>query len=100
MERTTQPRRYRLASDASLTYRHWGDEAVLFDDATGATHRLASAPLALLEALRTAGRPLTFAGLVESAFPAISPIADDERAHIDETLEALERAGLIAISRN
>jgi len=43
---------WRLKSGQSLRYRCWDDEAVLYNDLSGATHLLGPAALCVLEALR------------------------------------------------
>ncbi|MFC0250937.1 HPr-rel-A system PqqD family peptide chaperone [Massilia consociata] len=43
---------WRVIHGQSLLYRRWDDEAVLYNDLSGATHLLGPAALCLLEALR------------------------------------------------
>lgn len=43
---------WRVIPGQSLRYRRWDDEAVLYNDLSGATHLLGPAALCLLEALR------------------------------------------------
>lgn len=43
---------WRLMDGQSLRYRVWDDEAVLYNDLSGATHLLGPAALCVLEALR------------------------------------------------
>jgi PqqD family protein of HPr-rel-A system len=43
---------WRLMDGQSLRYRCWDDEAVLYNDLSGATHLLGPAALCVLEALR------------------------------------------------
>jgi len=43
---------WRLKSGQSLRYRCWDEEAVLYNDLSGATHLLGPAALCLLDALR------------------------------------------------
>lgn len=45
---------WRVIPGQSLRYRQWEDEAVLYNDLSGATHLLGPAALCLLEALRAA----------------------------------------------
>jgi len=45
---------WRVIPGQSLRYRQWDDEAVLYNDLSGATHLLGPAALCLLDALRAA----------------------------------------------
>lgn len=44
--------RWRVIPGQALVYRCWDDDAVLYNDLSGATHLLGPAALCLLEALR------------------------------------------------
>lgn len=43
---------WRVIPGQALVYRCWDDEAVLYNDLSGATHLLGAAAICLLEALR------------------------------------------------
>ena len=50
---------WRLIDGQVLRYRVWDDEAVLYNDLSGATHLLGPAALCVLEALRSGPAPAT-----------------------------------------
>lgn len=68
---------WRLIPGQSLLHRCWGDEAVIYNDVSGATHLLDAGALELLQALRD--------GTVEA-----SELAEPEILEMLEQLEALQ----------
>jgi PqqD family protein of HPr-rel-A system len=82
-----------MAAPEALACREWDDESVVYDDRSGATHRLGAGATLLLQALRRSGA-MTTEALLRVAFAASDP-GDDVRAIVEETIAELERLGLI-----
>jgi PqqD family protein of HPr-rel-A system len=79
------PAVWRLMKGQSLRYHCWDDEAVLYNDLSGATHLLGPAALCVLEALRPG--PASAATLASSLLREFE--LDD--AALDGELEVLLR---------
>jgi PqqD family protein of HPr-rel-A system len=54
---------WRVIPGQSLVYRCWDDEAVLYNDLSGATHLLGPAALCVLDALRAGPAPAALLAL-------------------------------------
>lgn len=80
---------WRLAPDAGLQLRFWGDECVLFHGASGDTHRLPEVVGQLLERL--------------AALPMAAPqLSHDINLHEDDVaaaLQELSRLGIVEVAR-
>ena len=74
---------WRLVNGQSLRYRCWDDEAVLYNDLSGATHLLGPAALCVLDALRLA--PASAAARASSLLDTF----DTDAATLGDELEAL-----------
>lgn len=82
---------WRLIPGQLLHYRRWDDDAVLYNDLSGATHLVGPAALCLLEALRpgpAADAALSAALLEEfeidaSSLPKVLPSLLDSLARLD-----------------
>lgn len=93
---------WRVIPGQLLVYRCWDDEAVLYNDLSGATHLLGPAALCLLQALRAG--PLDEAALGtalleefeigdDGADPAT--LSDELAAELAELLDDLARLDLV-----
>lgn len=84
---------WRLMNGQSLRYRCWDDEAVLYNDLSGATHLLGPAALCVLEALRAG--PASMATLASRLLDEFE--IDDESlgAELDALLGELSGLSLI-----
>lgn len=83
---------WRVVSGQALVYRCWDDEAVLYNDLSGATHLLGPAALCVLEALRTGPVPVAaLASRLSKEFD-LGGEADEELAAL---LAELARLSLI-----
>lgn len=74
---------WRLIPGQLLNYRCWDDEAVLYNDLSGATHLLGSAALCILETLRCGPARNTVLSAALLAEFEIEP------SHLDEELAGL-----------
>lgn len=84
----------RWRSISGLERREWDGEAVVYDDASGDTHKLAPFPTAILAILQA--HPATAHELCDE----LAPLVDVEAAgsllgHVSGALTELERLGLI-----
>ncbi|RZJ85217.1 MAG: HPr-rel-A system PqqD family peptide chaperone [Massilia sp.] len=84
---------WRLMSGQLLAYRCWDDEALLYNDLSGATHLLGPAALCVLEALRTG--PAAVAALAASLRNEFDVDQDSLGEELDALLGALARLSLI-----
>lgn len=87
---------WRVIPGQSLVYRRWGEEAVLYNDLSGATHLLGAAALCLLEALRVAPAStemLTMALLAE--YDESDLDIDSVGQEISSVLDSLARLSLV-----
>lgn len=84
---------WRLIEGQSLRYRVWDDEAVLYNDLSGATHLLGPAALCVLEALRHG--PASMAALASRLLDEFE--IDDAAigAELAALLDELSRLGLV-----
>lgn len=84
---------WRVVPGQSLVYRCWDDEAVLYNDLSGATHLLGSAALCVLEALRPGPAPTAvLASRLREEFDIGGETLDEELAAL---LAELARLSLI-----
>lgn len=84
---------WRVIPGQSLRYRQWDDEAVLYNDLSGATHLLGPAALCLLETLRAApGDEAALAAGLRASFEVDDETLADELAGL---LDGLARLDLI-----
>lgn len=86
---------WRISSPGAVSWREWGGEAVLYDDRTGATHRLGVAASSVWQTLAGAAGgadDVTIAQALEFAGLADSGSAPDLVATV---LDELERRGLV-----
>jgi PqqD family protein of HPr-rel-A system len=88
------PRVWRLIDEALPAWRAWGEEVVVYNDATGDTHRLDATMALAFHALREG--PIGPASLSGRLAPALGPGTDDELAEAAHSilahLEQLELA--------
>ena len=84
---------WRLIDGQSLAYRCWDDEALLYNDLSGATHLLGPAALCLLESLRAG--PVSSAALASTLRAEFD--IDDQTigAELEALLGELSRLSLI-----
>jgi PqqD family protein of HPr-rel-A system len=82
---------WHLAPGQTLRHRVWDDEAVVYNDLTGDTHRLDAAALEVLLALQAG--PHTLPTLCQAL--EIDAPGDDIFAEIGDTLSALARIALV-----
>lgn len=88
-------RRWLATSAATLTWRHWDEEFVFFDAASGATHLLDAGAAGVLIDLAAAPDGLDLRGLLGlSEAEYAEPAASEEIAALQDVLTALEQAGL------
>lgn len=84
---------WRLLGGQSLLHRCWDDEAVLYNDLSGATHLLGPAALCVLEALRPGPAALaTLASRLRTEFDIDDESLGDE---LDALLGELARLSLV-----
>ena len=84
----------RWRSTPGLERRDWDGEAVVYDDASGDTHRLAPLPAAILAVLQT--HPATAYELCDRLAPDVEGVAAGSLlGHVSSALTELERLGLI-----
>ena len=84
---------WRLA--AAFVFRDWDGEVVLFDERSGATHRLGAGPTLLFMALHESAEPLSIEALM-GAVAAQSRVAEVElRGTVMAAVTTLERLRLI-----
>ncbi|QOY94690.1 HPr-rel-A system PqqD family peptide chaperone [Massilia sp. UMI-21] len=82
---------WRVIPGQSLRYRQWEDEAVLYNDVSGATHLLGAAALCLLEALRPApGNAMSLSAALRDAFEVDEDALADELAILLDDLVRLD----------
>lgn len=82
---------WRVIPGQSLLYRRWDDEAVLYNDLSGASHLVGAAALCLLEALRpgpASGTALSTALLAE--FDIDPSVLSNELASLLDSLARLD----------
>lgn len=84
---------WQLMRGQSLVYRCWDDEAVLYNDLSGATHLLGPAALCVLEALRPG--PAVVAALAASLQNEFDVDQDSLAGELDALLGELARLSLI-----
>lgn len=84
---------WRLIEGQALRYRVWDDEAVLYNDLSGATHLLGPAALCLLEALRPG--PASTAALAAGLLNEFEIDGASIDAELDALLDELSRLSLI-----
>ncbi len=85
---------WRAASRAPLSWRQWGDEAVVFHPDSGDTHLLDALAAEILRRLESA--PASRAALLEhlSRRPR-PPVANDLEEAVTSVLQVFEEVGLI-----
>lgn len=84
---------WRLVKGQCLRYRCWDDEAVLYNDLSGATHLLGPAALCLLDALRPG--PASTAALASRLLDDFDLDDDALGAELEALLGELSQLGLI-----
>lgn len=84
---------WRLIEGQSLRYRCWDEEAVLYNDLSGATHLLGPAALCVLEALRPG--PASRAALASRLLDEFEIDEAGIGAELDTLLDELSRLSLI-----
>ena len=84
---------WRLMNGQSLRYRCWDDEAVLYNDLSGATHLLGPAALCVLEALRPG--PASAATLASSLLREFELDDDALDGELEVLLRELSQLSLI-----
>lgn len=84
---------WRVIPGQTLVYRCWDDEAVLYNDLSGATHLLGPAGVCLLEALRTG--PADEAALAAALLVEFDIDADFLAEELASVLDSLARLDLI-----
>lgn len=82
---------WRVIPGQLLVYRCWDDEAVLYNDLSGATHLLGPAALCVLEALRSGPAPNAALGAALLAeFDIDDSLLSDELAGLLDSLARLD----------
>ena len=84
---------WRVADGQSLAYRCWDDEAVLYNDLSGATHLLGPAALCLLETLRPG--PASAAALASRLLEEFDIDGEDLGPGLEALLDELSRLYLV-----
>lgn len=84
---------WRLIEGQSLRYRCWDNEAVLYNDLSGATHLLGPAALCVLEALRSG--PLSVTALAPRLLDEFDIHEESLDAELDSLLDQLSQLSLI-----
>jgi PqqD family protein of HPr-rel-A system len=84
---------WRVIPGQSLVYRCWDDDAVLYNDLSGATHLLGPAALSLLEILRAG--PAGEAALAEALLAEFEIDASALPEELASVLDSLARLDLI-----
>lgn len=84
---------WRVIPGQSLRYRRWDDEAVLYNDLSGATHLLGPAALCLLEAMRPG--PVSDAALSAALLAEFEVEASELPHELTWLLDSLARLNLI-----
>lgn len=84
---------WRVISGQSLVYRCWDDEAVLYNDLSGATHLIGPVAICLLEALRAGPAPAS--DLASAVLAEFEIEADPLAAELETLLGELSGLGLI-----
>jgi PqqD family protein of HPr-rel-A system len=84
---------YRLTSPGGLLWREWDGETVVFNPASGNTHRLPAAAAEMLRALTA--RPSTSAELVADLAALLPEQRDELGTWVSALLDEFERAGLV-----
>ncbi|MEH6433581.1 HPr-rel-A system PqqD family peptide chaperone [Massilia sp. DD77] len=86
---------WRVVPGQKLAWREWDDEAVVFNDLSGATHMLSLVAVEVLDLLRAAPRGAAdlAALLTDPASP--DPDADHVREEVDALLRSLAHLYLI-----
>ena len=84
---------WRLIKGQSLRYRVWDDEAVLYNDISGATHLLGPAALCVLDTLRPGPAPM--AALAARLLEEFEIDDASIGAELDALLDELSQLSLI-----
>ena len=84
---------WRVIPRQTLVYRCWDDDAVLYNDLTGATHLLGPAALCVLDTLRAA--PADTSALSCAILAEFDIDADSLAGELAFVLESLARLDLI-----
>lgn len=94
-QNATRTARWRVVSPDRLTPRHWGEETILFNQASGQTHYLNQLAWEVLSRLMRGG-PLTWEALIASLADCCEPeLLDRSAPAISALLEELDSLGLI-----
>lgn len=86
---------WRVIPEQALTSRCWGDETVLYNDLSGATHLLGAAAMCLLDTLREG--PAGEAALCRALLAEFDIDPDDLPQQLDSLLADLARLDLIEL---
>ncbi|MCC2973063.1 HPr-rel-A system PqqD family peptide chaperone [Massilia sp. IC2-476] len=84
---------WRVIPGQSLRWREWDDEAVLFNELSGATHHLGTAALCVLEVLRDG--PAGQDALADSLRAAFNVDETELPDQLAELLDSLVRLDLV-----
>ena len=84
---------WRVIPGQALVYRCWDDDAVLYNDLTGATHLLGPAALCVLDTLRAA--PADTSALSRAILAEFDVDADLLAEELSSVLDSLVRLDLI-----
>lgn len=84
---------YALTSPSGLLYREWDGEAVVFNPASGSTHRLPGAAAVVLRWLEA--QPADLDGLVSGLADVVPDMHEQLRPWLSALLAECERAGLV-----
>jgi len=84
---------YRLTSPKGLLWRDWGDDAVVYNPASGNTHRLPAPAAHVLRSLQA--QPASVDDLVAELTAWVPERQSDLRAWVSALLGELERVGLV-----
>ena len=89
-------RRYRVRPVPPLVWRIWGDQSVVFDEASGDTHLLDAVGREAMDCLSVRSHS---AGWLSTALAARLDVPDDGvlQAYVDRLLLQLDELGLIEI---
>ncbi|HVF63863.1 MAG TPA: HPr-rel-A system PqqD family peptide chaperone [Casimicrobiaceae bacterium] len=97
MERSIGDRRWQLARDA-IVWREWDGEAIVYDERSGATHRLGAGPTLLFKALAAAPTSLSMRMLLDVVSSALT-VTDEARVGLVEVaIQSLEDSGLVVVA--
>jgi len=84
---------YALTSPSGLLWREWDGEAVVYNEASGSTHRLPGAAADVLRTLEA--RPLAADALVAELAGLLPERREDVGQWVLALLERLEQVGLV-----